>query len=113
MKLFINKNLDKALYESEYLKLLERESNYNEIEIDVEIGEEGSLRYITNEIYCSLKDVSSNPFDFNDVEEVLENISISYKLTESWDINFIFDIIEINKDNLKESMIKIKEICLI
>ncbi|APH20865.1 hypothetical protein [Clostridium botulinum] len=37
----------------------------------------------------------------------------SYKIIENWDLNVVFDVIEINNDDLLESVIKITNIELV
>ncbi|NCI19803.1 hypothetical protein EJM73_09205 [Clostridium botulinum] len=124
MKIFVNKNLNKVLTESNYTELLKKESkeynksieelkendtDYKEIEIDIKVGDEDSLLNIDNEI-CNKLDVRT-PLESNSEEEILEeNKSISYKLTDNWGLNVIFDVIELDNEDLIKSTIKVTKI---
>ncbi|WP_125154482.1 hypothetical protein [Clostridium rectalis] len=89
MKIFVNEIIGNVYNKSEYLELLKRE----------------------NELCDNLD--TTTPFKNNAVKDILENKSISYKIIDSWNLNVEFDIIELDKENLIESIIKITNIELV
>ena len=68
-----------------------------------------SLAVSTLQIYYEICDNldTTTPFKNNAVKDILENKSISYKIIDSWNLNVEFDVIELDKENLIESIIKI------
>lgn len=121
---YVSENLNKVLTEKEYEDLIKREANeygtsvneqmendtdYSLLEVPINVGSEMDFIELDNHLSESTGD---NVLDNISVDELLENKSVSYKLTDSWSINIKFDIIDLWEDKLN-SIIKITNIELI
>lgn len=132
MIIFVSKELDKVLTQGEYANLLKREveagvyentmSAYNDDTVyDTVIlrateGIEGQIYELDNIIQSDLYGDASwknNPSMCDNIHDTIENSSYSYRLTNNWYLNVTFEVIELDKENLEDSIIKITSLELI
>lgn len=130
MKFYVSVELDKVLTEKEYKELLNREVkeySYN----DIEEAEENDLDYEKIEIREELEDhicyidsllksyiYGDNEYSIRssmceDISSVMDNLSYAYPVTDNWNINVKFEIIELDEERLEDSIIKVTDIELI
>lgn len=121
-KYYIAYELNRVLTEQDYYSLIERfsesqgmeieeliksDKDYKLLEINLNIGDEMSLLKLDN----YLSDCTGyNGFTGLDISDPIEFEFISYRLVDGWWLNIEFDVIEIDKDDELDSIIKITNI---
>ena len=116
MKIYVSEELNNVLSEKEYKELIEREckeyiKTLKEMEIDIEPGDKMTFCELDN--YMSAF-ANYEPLNNISAYELLDNESISYKITPSWWLNVEFEVIEAveseDETEILESNIKITNI---
>ena len=114
-KYYVSENLNMVLTDEEYEKLLnsslKRDSKqYELLEIDINIGDESTFIYLDKYMQENTGDTA---LDNLPIDIILENRLAIYKLTDHWDIDIEFDIIELCEKDPLNSIIKITSIYII
>lgn len=130
MKFYVSVELDKVLTEKEYKELLNREMkeyNYSSIEEteekdcdykEIEIREEleGYIYYVDgllkSDIYGDNEHTVRSSM-CEDISSTIDNLSYAYPVTDNWNINVKFEIVELDEERLEDSIIKVTDIELI
>lgn len=130
MKFYVSVELDKVLTEKEYKELLNREVkeySYNDIEEaeekdcdykEIEIREEleGYIYYVDgllkSDIYGDNEHTVRSSM-CEDISSTIDNLSYAYPVTDNWNINIKFEIVELDEEHLEDSCIKVTDIELI
>lgn len=121
-KYYIAYELNRVLTEKDYYSLMEKfsesqemtideliksDKDYKLLEINLNIGDEMSLLKLDN----YLSDCTGyNGFTGIDISDPIEFKLISYRLVNGWWLNIEFDVIEIDKYDELDSIIKITNI---
>lgn len=130
MKFYVSVELDKVLTEKEYKELLNREMkeyNYSSIEEteekdcdykEIEIREEleGYIYYVDSLLKSDIYGDNEHTVRSSmceDISSTIDNLSYAYPVTDNWNINVKFEIVELDEERLEDSIIKVTDIELI
>ena len=131
MKFYVSENLGKILTEEEYKELLKREVkeySYNDIKeaeekdcdytkvIEIEEGLEGYIYYVDSLLKSDIYGDNEHTVRSSmceDISSTIDNLSYAYPVTDNWNINIKFEIVELDEEHLEDSCIKVTDIELI
>lgn len=131
MKFYLSENLGKILTEEEYKSMLQREVkeySYDDIKeaeekdcdytkvIEIEEGLEGYIYYVDSLLKSDIYGDNEHTVRSSmceDISSTIDNLSYAYPVTDNWNINVKFEIVEPDEERLEDSIIKVTDIELI